>query len=147
VAAIYLSAQQLIPEDRVAEAMSDLFGVHLLCPPSVASWNTAKAEELKPVVDHIRALMDRAAVRHLDETGFRISRLFDPGTAKLQWLHTVSTLALTHYRVSEKRGEIPTTLVGGIIVHEHFKPYFTLPGETWGVQRAPSARVESVDRD
>ena len=35
--------------------------------------------------------------------------------------------ALTHYRVSEKRGAIPTTLAGGIIVHDHFKPYYTLP--------------------
>jgi transposase len=115
VAAIYLSAQQLIPEDRVAEVMGDLFGADLLCPASVVAWSTAKAEELKPVVDHIAALADFAAVRHLDETGFRIS-------GKLQWLHTVSTFALMHYRVSETRGDIPSTLVGGIIVHDHFKP-------------------------
>jgi transposase len=120
-ASIYLNARQLIPEDRVAEVMSDLFGAELLCPASVASWSAAKAEELNPFVDHIAALADRAAVRHLDETGFRVG-------GKLQWLHTVSTLAFTHYRVSETRGEITTTLVGGIIVHDHFKPYFTLPG-------------------
>jgi transposase len=120
-AAIYLNAQQLIPEDRVAEATSDLFGAGMLCPASVVAWNTTKAEELKPFVDHIAALADCAAVRHLVETGFRIG-------GKLQWLHTISTLALTHYRVSETRGDIPTTLVGGIIVHDHFKPYFTLPG-------------------
>src|ERR1019366_2246261 len=35
-------------------------------------------------------------------------------------------LALTHYRVSEKRGAVLTTLEGGVIVHDHFKPYFTL---------------------
>jgi transposase len=120
VATIYLNAQQLIPEDRVAEVMSDLFGAELLCPASVASWSTAKAEELKPIVDHIAALVDRARVRHLDETGFRIG-------GKTKWLHNASTLALTHYRVSEKRGEIPTTFVGDIIVHDHFKPYYTLP--------------------
>jgi len=119
-AAVYLNGQQLIPEDRVAEVMGDLFGAGLLCPASVASWSAAKAEELKPFVDHIAALVDRAPVRHLDETGFRVG-------GKTQWLHTASTLALTHYRVSEKRGAIPTTLAGGIIVHDHFKPYYTLP--------------------
>jgi transposase len=29
--------------------------------------------------------------------------------------------------VSEKRGAVPTTFTGGIIVHDHFKPYYTLP--------------------
>lgn len=118
--AVYLNAQQLIPEDRVAEVMADLFGAGLLCPASVASWSAAKADELQPVVDHIADRVDRAPVRNLDETGFRVG-------GKTQWLHTASTLTLTHYCVSEKRGAIPTTLVGGIIVHDHFKPYYTLP--------------------
>jgi transposase len=30
--------------------------------------------------------------------------------------------------VSEKRGALSTTLQGGVIVHDHFKPYFTLKG-------------------
>jgi transposase len=132
-AAIYLNAQQLIPEDRVAETMGDLFGAGLLCPASVASWSMAKAEELTPVVDHIAALVDRAPVRHLDETGFRIG-------GKTQWLHTISTVALTHYRVSEKRGAIPETLVGGIVVHDHFKRYYTLPDVEHGLCNAHHLR-------
>jgi transposase len=64
-------------------------------------------------------LVAKAAVRNLDETGFRIS-------SKTQWLHTASTVALTHYRVSEKRGAVLTSLQGGVIVHDHFKPYFSL---------------------
>ncbi len=31
-AAVYLNVQQLIPEDRVAQAMADLFGAARLCP-------------------------------------------------------------------------------------------------------------------
>jgi transposase len=118
-AAIYLNAQQLIPEDRVAEVMGDLFGAGLLCPASVAAWSAAKAEALKPLVENIEAQVGCAPVRHLDETGFRIG-------GRTQWLHTASTFALTHYRVSEKRGAIPTNLQGGIVVHDHFKPYYTL---------------------
>ena len=118
-AAIYLNAQQLIPEDRVAEVMGDLFGAGLLCPASVAAWSAAKAEQLKPFEAHIASLVMQAPVRHLDETGFRIG-------GKTQWLHSASTLALTHYRVAEKRGAVPTTLAGGIIVHDHFKSYYAL---------------------
>jgi transposase len=118
-AAVYLNAQQLVPEDRVGGIMQDLFGAGRLCPASIVAWGEKKAAELAPVAAHIADLVAKAAVRHLDETGFRIG-------GKTQWLHTASTLALTHYRVSEKRGAVLTTLEGGVIVHDHFKPYFTL---------------------
>ncbi len=120
-ATIYLGAQHLIPEDRVGEIMHDLFGAASLCPASIAAWSAHKAEDLARVVARIAAWIAGAAVRHLDETGFRIG-------GRTRWLHTVSTVALTQYRVSEKRGAMPATLRGGVIVHDHFKPYFTLPG-------------------
>jgi transposase len=118
--AVYLNVQQLIPEDRVAQAMSDLFGAGLLCPASIVAWGDRKAGQLAAVADHIGALVARAPVRHLDETGFRIG-------GKGQWLHTASTEALTWYRMSAKRGALPKGLRGGVIVHDHFKPYYTLP--------------------
>jgi len=34
-AAVDLNVQQLIPEDRVAQTMNDLFGAPLLCPASL----------------------------------------------------------------------------------------------------------------
>jgi transposase len=74
-----------------------------------------------PATAHIADLVAWAPVRNLDETGFRIS-------GKTEWLHTASTLALTHYRVSEKRCTLWKTLRGSIIAHDHFKPYFTLKG-------------------
>ena len=37
-AAVYLNVQQLVPEDRVAQALTDLFGVGALCPASVVAW-------------------------------------------------------------------------------------------------------------
>ena len=120
-AAVYLNAQQLVPEDRVGDVMRDLFGAGRLCPASVVAWGEKKAEELAPVAAQIVDLVAKAPVRNLDETGFRIS-------GKTQWLHSASTAALTHYRVSEKRGALSTTLQGGVIVHDHFKPYFTLQG-------------------
>jgi len=119
-AAIYLNAQHLVPEDRVGEIMHALFGAGLLCPASIAAWSERKAQEWASLEAHIAGLVAAACVRHLDETGFRIG-------GKTQWLHTASTAALTHYRMSEQRGAMLSSLRGGVIVHDHFKPYFTLP--------------------
>ena len=41
-AAIYLNLQQLIPEDRVAQTMNDLFGAPLLCPPASRPGSTTR---------------------------------------------------------------------------------------------------------
>jgi transposase len=46
-AAVYLNVHQLIPEDRVAEAMGDLFGALRLCSQSVADWVRGKAQVRK----------------------------------------------------------------------------------------------------
>ncbi len=47
----------------------------------------------------VAARLAAAAVRHVDETGFRIG-------SKTRWLHSVSTTAMTYYRVCERRGAI-----------------------------------------
>ena len=64
--------------------------------------------------------MAAAPVKHMDETGFRIG-------GKTQWLHIASTIWLTFYRVSPKRGSL-LAHVTGIVVHDHWKPYYTLKG-------------------
>ena len=115
-AAIYLNIQQLIPEDRAAQALSDLFGAPLICPASIVAWVGKKAQELGRVHQRIGERVAQAKVRHLDETGFRIA-------SKLQWLHTTSSLTFTFYRAVEKRGAIPEDLQGGVVVHDHFLPY------------------------
>lgn len=120
-AAVYLNVQQLIPEDRVGEVMGDLFGAASLCPASVVAWTAKAAEALTPVVAHIEARIVQAKVRHLDETGFRIG-------GKTRWLHSASTIVYTHYRVGEKRGDVPRTMADGIVVHDHLKSYYTLIG-------------------
>ncbi len=115
-AAIYLNVQQLIPEDRAAQALNDLFGAPLICPASLVAWVEKKARELGQVYQAIGRRVAEAGVRHLDETGYRIA-------GKLHWLHTTSSLAFTFYRAGEKRGDIPMDLQGGVVVHDHFLPY------------------------
>jgi len=119
-AAVYLNVQQLIPEDRLADLMTDLFAAPRLCPASINAWVAQKAAALAPVVEAIEQQLGAARCRHLDETGFRIK-------GKTQWLHTVSNGALTYYATSAKRGDIPLFLQdgkGGVIVHDHFRSYY-----------------------
>lgn len=118
-AAIYLNVQQLIPEDRAAEALSDLFGAPFLCPASLTAWVRQKARDLERVHAGIGARLAEAKVRHLDETGLRVA-------GKLHWLHTTSSEAFTFYRVEDKRGAVPSNLKGGVIVHDGFVPYGAL---------------------
>ena len=126
-AAVYLHLQQLIPEERTAETLADLFGVPSICPASVMDWVRRKASALAPVAGRIGALVAAARVRCLDETGFRVA-------GKTQWLHTAATESLTLYRVSNKRGDMPSDLAGGIIVHDGFKS--TAPSLAWPMRSA-----------
>jgi len=115
-AAIYLNIQQLIPEDRTAQALSDLFGAPLICPASIVAWVRKKAEDLQQVYARIGERVAEVKVRHLDETGFRIA-------GKLQWLHTTRKRWDSSDRAGDKRGAIPEDLQGGVVVHDHFLPY------------------------
>lgn len=119
--AVYLHAQQLIPEDRTAETLSDLFGAPRLCAASVAQWTLARAQALAPVVARIEALIRASRVRCLDETGLRVG-------GRTQWLHAAAAPTLTLYRACGKRGEMPEGLEGGVVVHDGFKPYRNLDG-------------------
>lgn len=116
-AAVYCNVQQLIPEDRVCQLLRDLFGATSLCAASVTNWVNGTAQRLGVVVEHIRDTLTQDGVRHLDETGLRVA-------GKLHWLHTICDGAFTHYRISPKRGDVPTFLNGGTIVHDHWKPYY-----------------------
>jgi len=117
-AAVYLNAQQLVPEERTAQVLQDLFGAAAACGASVATWVRRKAEALAPVHRGIGACVAAAPVRCLDETGFRIA-------GKTRWLHTASTLTHTFYRAGEPRSAVPE-FEGGVVVHDHWRAYYAL---------------------
>ena len=118
-AAVYLNVQQLLPEDRTAQTLSDLIGAPHVCAASLTAWARKKAEDLESVYRAIGEQVGRARVRHLDETGFRIA-------GSLHWLHTTSSQDHTFYRVGATRGDVPEGLTGGVVVHDHFRPYAAL---------------------
>jgi transposase len=116
---LYLLHYQLLPEKRLAVLMADLFGVPLV-PATIARISQDCAERLQSFAEAVRDRVAAAPVKHLDETGFRIG-------GKTQWLHIASTMLLTFYRVAAKRGSLLADLTG-IVVHDHWKPYYTLTG-------------------
>jgi transposase len=115
---LYLLHYQLLPEDRLAELMADLFGVKMVAA-TIARMSQSGAERLQDLARAVCTLVAGAPVKHMDETGFRIG-------GKTQWLHVASTTLLTFYRVCAKRGSLLANVVG-IVVHDHWKPYYTMP--------------------
>jgi transposase len=116
---VYLLHHQLLPEDRLVELMADLFGVKLAAA-TIARMSRTCAERLRGFAETVRDLVAGAPVKHMDETGFRIA-------GKTQWLHVASTALLTFYRVCARRGSLLAN-VAGIVVHDHWKPYYTMQG-------------------
>ena len=116
---VYLLHAQFIPEDRWVELMADLFGVKLAAA-TIARMSTKAVEQVQGFVAAVGQLVKTAAVKHLDETGFHIG-------GKTQWLHVAVTAWLSFYRVSPKRGSLWEGIIG-IVVHDHWKPYYTLKG-------------------
>ena len=116
---VYLLYYQLLPEKRLAGLMADLFGVHLVTA-TIARISQDCAARFQGFAEAVRDRVATAPVKHMDETGFRIG-------GKTQWLHIASTIWLTFYRVSPKRGSL-LAHVTGIVVHDHWKPYYTLKG-------------------
>ena len=116
---VYLLHYQLLPEDRLAELMTDLFGVRLVAA-TIARMSRSYATRLQDFVSVVRDLIAGAPVKHMDETGLRIG-------GKTRWLHVAATALLTFYRVCQKRGSLLANVVG-TVVHDHWKPYYTMTG-------------------
>lgn len=122
--AVYLQHQQFIPEDRLKETFGDLFNVNL-ATATLSGFSELVYNELENFDSDLLSKIIIAPVKHLDETGFRI-------TGKTQWLHVASTTALTYYHVSPKRKSLLIELMG-TVVHDHWKPYYQLPNVLHGL--------------
>jgi transposase len=116
---VYLTNQQFIPEDRLQQAMSDLFSLQV-ATSTIAKINDDFAQKISSLQEQNLEKLKKSEVKGVDESGLRIA-------GKTQWLHTVVSDKFTHYRIAEKRGDLLEG-VQGIIVHDHWKPYFTMTG-------------------
>jgi transposase len=81
---VYLAHYQLLPEDRLAELMGELFGVKLV-PATIARLSRSCVGHLQHLVEVVR---EQVTAARLDETGLRVG-------GRTQWLHIAATALLT----------------------------------------------------
>lgn len=140
----YLQHQHFIPEDRLSEALEDLSGCRM-STGTIANTSKSLGQKLSEVVEKLAASVKASPVKHLDETGFRIS-------GKTQWLHVVSTEKITWYRSAAKRKDLKA--LEGIterVIHDHWKCYFQLEGVSHGLCNAHHLRelkaLEEIEQE
>lgn len=121
---VYYQYQHFIPEDRLQQLFSDLYGIQVTTA-TLAGYNRIAFDALAPFEESILALVKTAAVKNLDETGFRVA-------GKTQWLHVASTKNATYFHVSPKRKSLIDGL-SGTVVHDHWKSYYNLFGVEHGL--------------
>ena len=121
--AVYLGDYQLLPFDRLAEIMRDLFACQSFSEGTLANFKADCSRRLEPAEAAIRDLASAAPVAGFDETGVR-------ATGSLHWLHTVSTRLLTWYYAHKRRGAEAMDAAGilsayrGRAVHDCWQSYF-----------------------
>lgn len=119
--AAYLLSYQLLPYDRCAETMSDLF----CCPISVGTLTTLLKEFANEMVEPLMLVKEglrKVEVLGIDETNLRVNQ-------KQQWVHVSSADNLTLLVHHRKRGTEAIESVGilpryeGVCVHDGFTGY------------------------
>jgi len=119
---VYLSQYQMIPLKRVTDHFVSQVGLPL-SKGSVANFNVLAAEKLEWFEPWARNELIQSAVINGDETGININ-------SKGNWLHCLSSDRATLFHVDTKRGQEAMENMGvlpyfrGILVHDHWKPYF-----------------------
>lgn len=101
---VYLHKQHFIPSQRSCEIFANLFA-QPLAQGTLQAAGEFCAEELQEIEELIKEGVRQAEVAHFDETGMYVEE-------QRGWLHTASTLQLTHYAYHQKRGCEATQEIG-----------------------------------
>ena len=120
-AVVHLSHHHMLPVQRTAALMGDLFELPMSEATVLAASEEAK-ERLEPTVASIGKAIQEAKVAHADETGLRVA-------GSLHWMHVLATTMLTWVACHTKRGkeafDALAILPGfmGTLIHDGWKPY------------------------
>ncbi|MEI8126109.1 MAG: IS66 family transposase [Parachlamydiaceae bacterium] len=120
--ASYFSHYQLLPYGRLQELFEDVFKLPL-SEGTLFNVTSACYRKLEKYETQIKQQLILSPVVHFDESGLRVMK-------ELNWLHSASTMSLTHYEMHKKRGEEAMEDIGilphfkGRAIHDHWKPYF-----------------------
>jgi transposase len=120
---VYFNNYQLVPLERTAEIMADLYqqevseGAVLAAVKEVAKQVTLVNEQIKA------HLIQTEEAVHFDESGMRENGL--------KWLHSASTALVTFFAIQAKRGQEAMDTIGilpkrtGWCIHDYWKAYLT----------------------
>jgi transposase len=131
---VYMSVQQLIPCERVGEHFASQMGL----PLSAGTVHNFKEEAYKLLEGYeawVKEQIRGSKIIHCDETGIVVG-------SKRVWLHVASNGQYTLYYPHEKRGKEATDEAGvlggagGVLIHDHWKPYFTYGNKEHGLCNA-----------
>jgi transposase len=120
---VYLNHGQLLPMERTAEILTDVFGCESFSEGTLDNAVVQCYEDLAEVENKIKVALQQAGVAHFDETGLEVD-------GKLNWLHVASTASLTHYGWDAKRGAEGAEAIGilpkfqGVGVHDGLETYW-----------------------
>lgn len=120
-AVVHLTHHHMMPVQRTAALMGDLFGLPMAEATVLAASKEARIR-LQPTVDSIAQTIQSAQIAHADETGMRVA-------GSLHWMHVLATTMLTWVACHAKRGgqafDALAILPGfmGTLIHDGWKPY------------------------
>ncbi|MGB7922641.1 MAG: IS66 family transposase [Pyrinomonadaceae bacterium] len=120
--AVYLLNYQLLPYQRTAELMKELFGCHL-STATLYRIVQQSAENLIETELEIKEQLRRSQIVHADETGLRVA-------TKLHYVHVACTDRLTHYSSHPRRGTRAMDEIGvisrfsGTLLHDCWSAYW-----------------------
>jgi transposase len=117
----YLLGYQLLPFERCAETIKDLFECHLSVGTLATIFEECSSELNEPLL-LIKEGLSQSAVIGVDETNLRVKQ-------KPQWVHVSSTDQLTLLCHDKRRGAAAIENIGilagykGVAVHDGFSAY------------------------
>ena len=120
--AMYMSAYQFVPCNRVRDFFRDQAGIEL-SSGTLHNFGKETYKLLEKFEEMVRSHLIEAPIAHFDETGVNIN-------GKLAWLHSASSEKWTLFHVHTKRGKEGIDSLGvlpyfsGISCHDHWKAYF-----------------------
>jgi transposase len=120
-AVVYLTNHHMMPVQRTAMLVNDLFGLSVSEGTVLAACATAE-ERLQPMVDAIAASLRTASVAHADETGLNVG-------GALHLLHVMATPLLTWVAFHKKRGKEAMIALNilpwfvGVLIHDGWESY------------------------
>ena len=131
---VYMSVQQLIPCERVSEHFASQMGL----PLSAGTVHNFKEEAynlLEPYETWVKEQIGGSKIINCDETGIVVA-------GNRVWLHVACNDRYTLYYPHAKRGKEAMDAAGvlggegGVLIHDHWKPYFTYSDKEHGLCNA-----------